>query len=109
MMLMQEGGTVPFILRESVPLCTLAMLPDGPMLREMTDDLPTARTMAPTGLRVHVWCKACRHSVDADFDALIRDGKGDVPLVQLKWQCAKCRSGLTDFVVSGAHFGPRRA
>jgi hypothetical protein len=79
------------------------------MLREMTDDLPTARTMAPTGFRVHVWCKACRHSLDADLDALIGSGKGDVPLVQLKWQCARCRSGLTDFVVSGAHFGPRRA
>ena len=45
--------------------------------------------MAPTGLRVHVWCKACRHSVDAaDLDALIRIGKGDIPLVRLKWQCA---------------------
>jgi hypothetical protein len=75
----------------------------------MTDDLPTARTMAPTGFRIHVWCKACRHSVDADLDALIRAGKGDIPLVQLRWQCARCRSGMTDFVVSGAHFGPSRS
>ena len=72
----------------------------------MTDDLPTARTMAPTGFRVHVWCKACRHSGNADLDALIRAGKGDIPLVRLKWQCARCRSGMTDFVVTGAHFGP---
>ena len=64
----------------------------------MTDDLPTARTMAPTGFRVHVWCKACRHSGNADLDALIRSGKGDIPLVRLKWQCANCRSGMTDFV-----------
>jgi hypothetical protein len=28
--------------------------------------------------------------------------------VRLKWQCANCRSGMTDFVVTGAHFGPRR-
>ena len=74
----------------------------------MTDDLPTARTMVPTGFRIHVWCKACRHSVDADLEALIRNGKGDIPLVRLKWQCANCRSGMTDFVVTGAHFGPRR-
>ena len=33
----------------------------------MTDDLPTARTMAPTGFRVHVWCKACRQ---ADLETL---------------------------------------
>ena len=43
----------------------------------MTDDLPTARSMAPTGFRVHVWRKACRHSGNADLDALIRAGKGD--------------------------------
>ena len=55
------------------------------------DALPTARSMAPTGFRIHVWCKACRHSVNADLDALIRDGKGDIPLVRLKWQCANCR------------------
>ena len=42
----------------------------------------------------------------ADLDALIRSGKGDIPLVQLKWQCANCRSGLTDFVVTGSHWGP---
>jgi len=44
----------------------------------MTDDLPTARTMVPTGFRIHVWCKACRHSVNADLDSLIRGGKGDI-------------------------------
>ena len=70
---------------------------------------PTARTLAPTGFRIHVWCKACRHSVDADPDALIRNGKGDIPLVQLKWQCGNCRSLLTDFVMTGSHFGPCRA
>ena len=40
---------------------------------------PTARTLAPTGFRIHVWCKACRHSVNADLDALIRNG---IPLVR---------------------------
>jgi hypothetical protein len=74
----------------------------------MSDDLPTARSMAPTGFRIHVWCKACRHSGNADLDALIRNGKGDIPLVRLKWRCARCRSSsMTDFVVTGTHFGPR--
>jgi hypothetical protein len=41
------------------------------------------------------------------LDALIRAGRGDIPLVRLKWQCARCRSGMTDFVVTGAHFGPK--
>src|SRR3954464_1749973 len=73
----------------------------------MTDDLPTPRSMAPTGFRIHVWCKACRHSGNADLDALIRAGKGDIPLVQLKSQCVRCRSSsMTDFVVDSSHFGP---
>jgi hypothetical protein len=76
----------------------------------MSDDLPTARTIAPTGFRVHVWCKSCRHSihaeVDADFNALIRNGKADFPLVRLKWRCGNCRSELTDFVMTGSHFRP---
>ena len=74
-------------------------MPNHPLLQI---DLPTARSMAPTGFRIHVWCKACRHSGNADLDALIRSGKGDVPLVRLKWQCARCRSGTTDFVVTGS-------
>ena len=81
-------------------------MPNHPLLQDECK-LPTARTIAPTGFRVHVWCKACRHSVDADLDALIRSGKGDIPLVQLEWQCANCRSGMTDFVVTGAHFGAK--
>jgi hypothetical protein len=88
---------------QSVPQADAAEPPSA------TDDLPTARSKAPTGLRIHVWCKACRHSGNADLDALIHAGKGDIPLVRLKWQCANRRSGMTDFVVTGAHFGPRRA
>jgi hypothetical protein len=28
----------------------------------------------------------CRWSVDADFQALIRDGRGDVSVVNMKWR-----------------------
>ena len=41
----------------------------------------------------HVWCKACRHSGNADLDALIRSGKGDIPLVRLKWQLRPLQIG----------------
>jgi hypothetical protein len=74
----------------------------------MSDDLPTARTIAPTGFRVHVWCKSCRHlihaEVDANFNALIRNGNADFPLVRLR--CGNCRSELTDFVMTGSRFRP---
>jgi len=39
--------------------------------------------MAPTGFRIHVWCKTCRHSVDADLDALIRQTDEGIMLIQL--------------------------
>jgi hypothetical protein len=58
--------------------------------------LPTARTIAPTGFRIHVWCKACRLSVDADLDALIRAGRGDAPLARLIHEHS--RDSLADVV-----------
>jgi hypothetical protein len=73
----------------------------------MSDDLPTPRTMSRTGLRVHVWCKACRHAKAADLAALITAGRGDVPLVRIRWRCGNCRSRLTDFVVTGSHLRPQ--
>jgi hypothetical protein len=33
------------------------------------------------------------------LEALIAGGRGDVPLVELRWRCSK-RSRLTDFVVT---------
>jgi hypothetical protein len=44
--------------------------------------------------------------VDADFNALIRNGKANFQLVRLKWRCGNCRSDLADFVVTGSHFRP---
>ena len=62
----------------------------------MPDGLPTLRT---SYVRVLVWCKACRHQANADLEAMISTGRGDVPLVQFR--CTNCRSRLTDFVVTG--------
>lgn len=50
----------------------------------MTDELPTARTMASTGFRWYVFCKSCRWSADTDFGKLINDGRGDIPLIKLR-------------------------
>jgi hypothetical protein len=33
----------------------------------MSDELPTARTMATTGFKWHVYCKSCRWPADTDF------------------------------------------
>ena len=67
----------------------------------MTDTLPTARTMLPQDgwLCLLVWCKACHHQGPADQQAIIDRGRGDVPLKDLKFRCAKCGSRLTDSVV----------
>jgi len=51
-------------------------------------------------VRVLVWCKACRHRRDADLQALIDAGRGDVPLIYLRFRCSNCGSSLTDFLVT---------
>jgi hypothetical protein len=68
---------------------------------KMTDTLPTARTMLPQDgwLCLLVWCKTCHHQGPADLQAIIDRGRGDVPLKDLKFRCAKCGSRLTDSVV----------
>jgi hypothetical protein len=49
-----------------------------------------------TYLCLFVWCKACHHQGAADLQAIIDAGKGDRPLKDLKFRCAKCGSRLTD-------------
>ena len=47
---------------------------------------------------------------DADLDALIAAGRGDVPPTRLRWRCARCRSGRIDMVfTSHARVVPWRA
>jgi hypothetical protein len=35
-----------------------------------------------------MWCKACRHQAEADLQALVDAGKGDVPLKDLRFGAA---------------------
>ena len=37
---------------------------------------------------------------EADLQALIDQGKGDVPLTKLRFRCSNCGSDRTDFVVT---------
>jgi hypothetical protein len=41
---------------------------------------------------------SCRHQRDADLAGLIAAGRGDTPLVQLRWRCATCGSRRIDMV-----------
>jgi hypothetical protein len=72
-----------------------------------SDELPTP-AMATTGLRWHVYCKSCQFSAETDFAKLIRDARGDIPLVRLKLRCGNCGSRLTDAVMDRAHMGPKK-
>ncbi len=73
--------------------------------------LPTPRTTLRAGyVELLVWCKGgCLHRAPADLAALIEGGKGDVPLIHLRFRCSNCGSGLTDFVVTATEAtGPPR-
>jgi hypothetical protein len=66
----------------------------------MSDTLPTPRTTLRGGYRLLVWCKACRRQEAADLQRLIDAGRGDMPLIKLRFRCTNCRSRLIDFVVT---------
>lgn len=70
-------------------------------MRADQHELPAPRTTLRTGyVRVRVWCKSCRRQRDADLQSLVDAGKGDIPLIHLRFRCSNCGSGLTDFVVT---------
>ncbi len=70
----------------------------------MTDvGLPTARSMLRhRHMRLLVWCKSCRDQKDADLQAIVDSGRGDVPLIELRFRCTNCGNRLTDAVVTGS-------
>jgi hypothetical protein len=69
--------------------------------RSYDDALPTARTTLRAGyVRVLVFCNSCRHQADADLQASVDGGRGDVPLTELRFRCSQCGTDRTDFVVT---------
>ena len=62
-------------------------------------ELPTLRSMLTSShVAVLVCCKSRRHQSAADLQRLVEAGRDDVPLIELRWRSANCRSGPTDFV-----------
>ena len=56
-------------------------------------------------LGVSVRCKACHHPAFADLQAIVDAGRGDVPLIHLRYRCGRCGSRLTDFVCTSRYSG----
>jgi hypothetical protein len=61
--------------------------------------LPTPRTtLRASYVRLHLSCRACQRQRDADLQALVDTGHGDVPLVELRWRCSGGHSARIDMV-----------
>ena len=72
--------------------------------RPHDDGIPTARTARRTGYeRVLVICNSCRHQAEADLQAIVESGRGDVPLIELQFRCSQCGTDRTDTVVTSRH------
>ena len=64
-------------------------------------ELPTPRTtLAARYVRVLLTCQSCQQQRDADLQALIDSGRGDVPPRSLRWKCARCGHRNIDMVVT---------
>ncbi len=47
-------------------------------------------------------CNGCQHAVESNQLALIAAGRGDVPVVELRFRCGACGSRNTSVVASGS-------
>ena len=73
-------------------------------------NVPTPRsTLQARYVRVLLTCWSCKHQREADLQGLIDAGRGDVPLVELCWRCARCGHRRIDAVVVAKDVGPNRA
>ena len=72
-----------------------------PRKRPRDDGLPTARITLRSGhARVVVFCNSCRHQADADLQAVVDAGRGNIPLTELRFRWSQCGTDRTDFVVT---------
>jgi hypothetical protein len=61
--------------------------------------LPTPRTtLRAEYVRVLLASRACQRRRDADLQGFAEPGRGDIPLVELRWRCGKCGSARIDMV-----------
>ena len=64
--------------------------------------LPTPRTTLRTNhVTLLVWCKGVSDQADARLQRLVEAGRGDVPLIHLKFRCSNCGSDRTDWAITG--------
>jgi hypothetical protein len=69
--------------------CETPPLPGNHHRVSQSDDLPTARTtLGARYVRLSLHCGSCGRSRDADLQGLIDAGRGDVPLVNLRFRCS---------------------
>jgi hypothetical protein len=62
--------------------------------------LPTARTtLQASYVALRLTCRSCLRSRNADLQALVDAGNGDVPLVQLRFRCSYCGHRNVDVLV----------
>ena len=66
--------------------------------RSYTGGLPTPRTTLRGGYEVLMWGGGL-HQAFADLQAIIDPGRGDAPLIRLRYRCSKCGGKNTDWVV----------
>ena len=64
---------------------------------------PPRTTLCTAYLRLLVFCNSCRHQADADLQAIVESGRGDVPLTELQFRCSRCGTDRTDSVVTSRH------
>jgi hypothetical protein len=72
------------------------------MVERRPDDheLPTPRsTLAARYVDLQVKCRSCPRMRNMELQALIDAGKGDVPLVHLRFRCSYCGHGGYDALV----------
>jgi hypothetical protein len=69
--------------------------------QQVTDRLPTARSMLPQADSCAYWSGArpCHHQAPAGLQALVDASQGGVPLIKLRFRCMSCGSRRTDSVV----------
>jgi hypothetical protein len=66
--------------------------------------LPTPRTSLAAHLSVNAYCAHCSNCTPLDLAELIRAGRGDVPLLELRLRCTRCRQFGHTVLVSGQSF-----
>jgi hypothetical protein len=66
----------------------------------MSDQLPRRSTLQARYVAILLTCRSCLRNRDADLEAPVADGLGDMPLIELRWRCSNCRSRRVDFVVT---------